>query len=103
MSLVKSLAGKRRYSASARAWIGGFDRKQAYRLLRCVDKDGDRRVVLRDLVVFMFATWTKELNRLAGVGREDEELHQRRRQLQKVLNLGAYCTAVCSLGLLATT
>lgn len=84
MSLVKALTGRRSYSASARAPVGGFDKKQAYRLLRCVDKDGDRRVVLRDLVVFVFATWTEELNRLAREC-EDEEVRQKRRQLQKVL------------------
>lgn len=86
MSLVKALTGKRRYSASARDWVGGFDRKQAYRLLRCVDKGGDRRAALRDLVVFVFATWTEELNRLTAAADGDEEVHQRRRQLQKVLH-----------------
>lgn len=84
MSLVKALAGRRRYSASARVWVGGFDKKQAYRLLRCVDKDGDRRVALRDLVAFVFVTWTEELTRLARAGGEHEEVRQRRRQLQKV-------------------
>ena len=85
MSLVKALTGKARYSASARAWVGGFDRKQAYRLLRCVDRDGDRRVVLRDLVVFVFAAWTEELDRLSRrAAGGDEEDRQRRRQLQKV-------------------
>lgn len=85
MSLVKALTGRRRYSASTGASVGGFDRKQAYRLLRCVDKDGDRRIALRDLVVFVFATWTEELNRLVEEEGEDDEVRQRRRQLQKVL------------------
>ncbi|CBN78804.1 n/a [Ectocarpus siliculosus] len=85
MSLVKALTRKRRYSARARAMTGGFDRKQAYLLLRCVDKDGDRSVVLRDLVAFVFATWTEELERLTGGNSEPEEVRQRRRQLQKDL------------------
>lgn len=90
MSLVKALTGRRRYSTTARAWVGGFDRKQAYRLLRCVDKDGDRRVALRDLVVFIFVTWTAELSRLARDEGQDQhvqnvqDVRQRRRQLQKV-------------------
>ncbi|CAN0312812.1 unnamed protein product, partial [Ectocarpus sp. 6 AP-2014] len=83
MSLVKALTRKRRYSARARAMTGGFDRKQAYLLLRCVDEDGDRSVVLRDLVAFVFATWTEELERLTGGNSEPEEVRQRRRQLQK--------------------
>lgn len=83
MSLVKALTRKRRYSARARAMTGGFDRKQAYLLLRCVDKAGDRSVVLRDLVTFVFATWTEELERLTEGQSEPEEVRQRRRQLQK--------------------
>lgn len=87
MSVVETLTGRRRYSANARASVGGFDRKQAYRLLRCVDKDGNRRVVLRDLVVFVLVTWTKELSRLALREEvEGEEVRQKRRQLQKVLS-----------------
>lgn len=88
MSLVKALTGRRCYSARARAWVGGFDRKKAYRLLRCVDNDGDRRVALRDLVVFVFAAWTEELCRLAGEESGNEGVRQRRRQLQKVCYLG---------------
>lgn len=85
MSLVKVLTRKRRYSARARAMTGGFDRKQAYLLLRCVDKAGDRSVVLRDLVAFVFAAWTEELERLTGGGKsEPEEVRHKRRQLQKV-------------------
>lgn len=82
MSLIKALTGK----GKSRATMGGFDRKQAYTLLRCVDKDGHRRVTPRDLVAFVFATWTEELNRLGG-GRgvpEDEAVRRKRRQLQKV-------------------
>lgn len=84
MSLVKELTGKRGFSVRARAKIGGFDREKAYKLLRCVDKDGDRRVALRDVVVFVFVTWTEELNRLAEARGDAEDMRQRRRQLQKV-------------------
>ncbi|CAM9331866.1 unnamed protein product, partial [Hapterophycus canaliculatus] len=60
VSLIKALTGKKKPGTE----VGGFGREQAYNLLRCVDKDGDRRVALRDLVAFVFATWTEELNRL---------------------------------------
>ena len=84
MSLIKALSGKSRFCARARATVGGFDRKQAYKLLRCVDKDGHRTVALRDLVVFVFAVWIEELERLTkGEGGADEN-RLRRRQLQKV-------------------
>lgn len=84
MSLIKELTGKTGSSARARTAIRGFDKKKAYKLLRCVDKDGDRRVALRDLVAFIFATWTEELHRLAGAKGDAEDLRQTRRQLQKV-------------------
>lgn len=91
MSLIKALTGTTVSSARARSTIGGFDRKQAYKLLRCVDKDGDRSVALRDFVVFVFATWTEELNRLARGQGEANDVRQRRRQLQKVHVVPAGC------------
>ncbi len=84
MSLMKALTGKSRYCASARATVGGFNKKKAYNLLRCVDKDGHRTVALRDLVAFVFVVWVEELERLAKGEGEAEEIRQRRRQLQKV-------------------
>lgn len=84
MALIKALTGTSRYSASAEATVGGFDRKKAYKLLRCVDKDGHRTVALRDLVAFVFVVWIEELERLAKGRGEAEETRQRRRQLQKV-------------------
>lgn len=84
MSLMKGLTGKSHFSGSARATVGGFDKKKAFKLLRCVDKDGHRTVALRDLVAFVFVVWIEELERLAKVKGEAEEIRQRRRQLQRV-------------------
>lgn len=98
MSLVKVLQGKTGSSAPVRATIGRSGRKQAYKLLRCVDKHGDRRVALRDLVVFVFATWTEELNQLSGAKGGAEDLRQRRRQLQKVQRAVSMGVNHCSAG-----
>lgn len=95
VSVVKSLTGKRKLGEK----VGGFARKQAYHLLRCVDKGGDRRIALRDLVAFVFATWTEELNRLTdrlagGTGVPDESIQRKRRQLQKVIQPTIPCSSL---------
>ncbi|CAM9425194.1 unnamed protein product [Scytosiphon promiscuus] len=82
MSLIKTLTAKGAFGVKA----GGFRKKQAYNLLRCVDRDGHRRVALYDLVTFVFATWTEELDRLVlRTAVPDEAVRQKRRQLQKDL------------------
>lgn len=91
ISLVKVLTATKNISSGTKG-ADGFNRKQAYMLLRCVDHDGDRTVALRDLVVFVFATWTEELSRLrsaealttTGSNNGAGDPRQKRRQLQKV-------------------
>lgn len=94
IALVKVLTTTKSISSGVKG-ADGFNREKAYMLLRCVDHDGDRRVALRDLVVFVFSTWTEELSRLAnaeamttkGGGGGADDLRQKRRQLQKVHTL----------------